>query len=67
MGDVLHLVAPDGIHHSSGGHIVQTMAVRAGDDGSIVAGFGAAFDFQAVDARVHDFTQVVDHAHIPGI
>ena len=67
VGDVIHLVPPDGVQLFTGGNIVDAVAVSTCDDGGIVGGFCPALNFDAVHACVHQVIQVVDHAHIPGI
>ena len=67
MGNVFHLIPPDRVQGTARRCVVDTMAVSAGDDGRIVGGLGPAFDLDAVHTGVHQFLQVVDHAHIPGV
>ena len=64
MRDVLDLVAPNLINFTPGQHVVQHMAVRAGDDRGIVRRFRPAFNFEAIDARINQLFHMVDHAHI---
>ena len=64
VAHVLHLVAPDGVCLPARRHIVEHVAVRARHNSGVVGGLCAAFDLDAVDARVHDVVQMVDHAHI---
>ena len=64
---MLHLVPPDGVDALARPDLVDDVAVRAGDDGGVVLAFRAAFQLDAVDARVHDVVQMVDHAHIAGV
>ena len=62
--NMIHLIAPYGIHFTTGNNVINSMAVSAGDDGSIVSGLSTAFDLDAVDARVHQILQMINGAHI---
>ena len=64
---MLDLVAPDGIDLASGGHVINDMTVGTGDNGSIIGGFCAALDLDALYTRLCQLGNVVDHAHIAGI
>ena len=64
---MLHLVSPHRVHGPARRHIVNDMAVGAGDDGGVVGAFGPALDLHAAEARVHQLPHVVDHAHVPGV
>ncbi len=67
MADVLHLIPPHRVKRPSCGHVVQTMTVRAGNDGRVIGGLGPTLDLQAVHPGGHQVVQMIDHAHIPGV
>ena len=64
---MLHLIPPYRINGSARCHVINDMAVRAGNNGSVIGTLGPALDLQTAEARVHQLFHMVDHAHIPGV
>ena len=67
MGDVLHLVPPDGIQRQALRNRVNAVPVGACDNGGVVGGLCPALQLDAVHTGALQIVQVVDHAHIPGV
>ena len=67
MGNVFNLITPDRVNVPPGKCVINTVPVRTGDNGGIIRGLGPAFNFDAVDAGLHQLLQMVNGAHIPGI